>query len=454
MSASNTAIASLLLLLIGCSSSSASGQAGSLSTGGVSNPSGGTGNLSGSTSTGGTGDAPGGSGDAAGGTGNVGMSMGGTRDTEGPITYGGAVSCGPAVMGGTPGGSSGVVDQWTNVTPAGINLDGANNNFGVQDVLVDPVRPSDLYAFVCFQGVWKSTDFGNTWAKINTGKNGDKIDSGKPWGEAIDTNRCRDPKTPPTLYSAGSQGAFWISKDGGVSWETTNLPEDGKPRPQDAYDVDVDPYDGKHLLVGFHEQSGLAESLDGGATFRSIKLDPGMDVGTSYYAFFIDTGSPDTTAKVWLMIPQAGGEGAGTWRTQNGGATWKQVSKNQHNHGQSQIYQRDGVVYMAGVYADEGWGVLRSTDLGVTWKHVGSASGQSVVYGTNKFIYAQSPGASSGFIDQSQSQRAAQPGETTWMTWELKMSNGPKRAAVTFDGTHNIIVGGNWNAGIWRYVEP
>jgi hypothetical protein len=34
------------------------------------------------------------------------------------------------------------------------------------------------------------------------------------------------------------------------------------------------------------------------------------------------------------------------------------------------------------------------------------------------------------------------------------MTNGPKRAAVTFDGTHSIIVGGNWNAGIWRYVEP
>jgi hypothetical protein len=56
----------------------------------------------------------------------------------------------------------------------------------------------------------------------------------------------------------------------------TSLPDDGKARPQDDYDVDVDPYDNKHLIVGFHEQPGLAESLDGGVTFRSIKLDPAM----------------------------------------------------------------------------------------------------------------------------------------------------------------------------------
>jgi hypothetical protein len=58
-----------------------------------------------------------------------------------------------------------------------------------------------------------------------------------------------------------------------------------------------------------------------------------------------------------------------------------------------------------------------------------------------------------GTMDQSQSERAAQPGDT-WSTWALTMTNGPKRAAVTSDGTHNIIVGGNWNAGLWRYVEP
>jgi hypothetical protein len=429
----------LAVLLIGCSSSSAGPGA---HTGGSGSSVGGAPETGGAA---GTSTAANGGATSSGG--------GGAAPIEGPITYGGAVSCGTSVMGGSPGGSGGVVDMWANVTPKGISLDPTTDNYGVQDVLVDPVRPSDLYTFVCHQGVWKSTDFGQTWAKINTGTGGDMIDSGKPWGEGIDSNRCRDPNTKPALYSLGSQGGFWKSTDGGVSWVMTNLPADSKPRPQDGYDVDVDPYDGQHLIVGFHEEPGLAESTDGGATFHSITLDPGMAAGTSYYGFFIDTGDPKTTAKVWLLISQATGGLAGTWRTQDGGATWKQVSKNEHNHGQSQIYQRNGVVFMAGVYATEGWGVFRSMDLGVTWTHLGSGQAQGVVYGTDKNIYTQNPGASMGTEDQTQSERAAQPGDT-WTTWPLTMTNGPKRAAVTFDGTHNIIVGGNWNAGIWRYVEP
>ena len=34
------------------------------------------------------------------------------------------------------------------------------------------------------------------------------------------------------------------------------------------------------------------------------------------------------------------------------------------------------------------------------------------------------------------------------------MTNGTKRAAVTFDSTRHVIVSGNWRSGIWRYVEP
>jgi len=34
------------------------------------------------------------------------------------------------------------------------------------------------------------------------------------------------------------------------------------------------------------------------------------------------------------------------------------------------------------------------------------------------------------------------------------MSQGPAQAAVTSDGIHRIVVTANWNAGIWRYVEP
>jgi hypothetical protein len=388
----------------------------------------------------------------SGGTMTAGGGSGGSSGAGGSSGKGGGpqvgTECGGiAIPMGTGGPSGGALGTWTNVTPAAISLAEGNDNFGVQDILVDPVRPNDFYGFVCHQGVYKSTDYGQTWTKINTGQNGDRIDSGKPWGEGIDSNRCRDPNTPPTLYSAGSQNQFWKSTNGGVDWTGHDLPNDGKDRPQDVYDVDVDPYDGTHLLAGFHEENGLAHSTDGGETWSSVTLDAGMDGGVSWYPFFIDTGDPETTRNTWIDIPQAGGPG--TWRTTNGGQSWTRVDGNTHNHGASQIFQYQGVVYMAGVYSDLGWGVLRSTDFGASWERVGPYGAQTVVYGTPNYVYAQ---ASLG-ADQANAIRGAQPG-TEWAVWPLTMSDGPKRAAVSYDGSNHVIVGGNWLAGIWRYVEP
>ena len=45
---------------------------------------------------------------------------------------------------------------------------------------------------------------------------------------------------------------------------------------------------------------------------------------------------------------------------------------------------------------------------------------------------------------------------TTWGSYTTKpanMTNGAKRAAVAFDGSHYVLISGNWNAGLWRYVE-
>ena len=45
---------------------------------------------------------------------------------------------------------------------------------------------------------------------------------------------------------------------------------------------------------------------------------------------------------------------------------------------------------------------------------------------------------------------------TNWASYIAKaaaMTNGSKRSAVSFNGTHYVIVSGNWLAGLWRYVE-
>lgn len=101
---------------------------------------------------------------------------------------------------------------WTNVTPSGIDLAASLNgdNYGVQDVVVDPVRPMDAYAFTCHQGVWKSTDYGATWTgPINTGTGGSSL-TGKQWTAVIDNNPHRNPATPPTLWTSNGNAATGI----------------------------------------------------------------------------------------------------------------------------------------------------------------------------------------------------------------------------------------------------
>src|SRR5262249_33116363 len=59
---------------------------------------------------------------------------------------------------------------WVNVTPGAIDLNQSsftNDNFGMQDILVDPVNPTDLYAFTCHQAVWKSTELGLAGGRPN-----------------------------------------------------------------------------------------------------------------------------------------------------------------------------------------------------------------------------------------------------------------------------------------------
>ncbi len=125
----------------------------------------------------------------------------------------------------------------------------------------------------------------------------------------------------------------------------------------------------------------------------------------------------------------------------------------------SQIYQPDnnGVVYMAGIYSALGWGVLRSTDYGQTWTHVGLTSAETVVIGTSKNIYAMygwpvGPNTTLG----SDFEVAAQPGTGTWTAPSIPsgIAQGASHFVVVNDGTHNILVGAMRNSGVWRYIEP
>jgi fibronectin type 3 domain-containing protein len=350
---------------------------------------------------------------------------------------------------------------WLHVTPAGANLTTplGCGNYGVQTVQADPMHPSHVYTLIMCQGIWKSTDYGATWTgPINTGTNGAAAGD-CAGGITIAPNSTA---STPTIFAAcirGNGTGFWKSVDGGVNWTRYIVAPSGVGR-QDYYPPVVDPYDNNHLLMAGHEMDYLVESTDGGVNWTNVPIAAGMhENGGTAGIFFVNTGNASTTRGTWLWMGQASGGIYGTWRTANGGAAWTMVDKNEHTHGASQMYQPDnnGVVFLAGVYSDRGWGVIRSTDYGQTWAHVGNAAGETVVVGTSKNIYAMGGGpiGIGGVLDPV-FQVAAQPGTGNWVMpgTPVGLTQGSAQIVVLNDGTHNILVGAMWNSGLWRYIEP
>ena len=345
---------------------------------------------------------------------------------------------------GTPG-------VWENVTSAQMpaSLFTGPGGFGVGNIVVDPARPSDLYVGG-YGSLWKSIDYGKTWAMLDSKPNPPSLALGHVLAVAG--------TTPPTVWVANVAGdkKVFKSTDGGLTFQLTGtLPE---KIDVSFYSIVVDPNDATHLITGFHEADRIAESTDGGETWRLASGTGWPAGGISWFPFFVDTGAAATTRKTWFAIAQNGGSAV---MTSDGGASWikpKGIEGLQHPHGGSQLYQASRTLFIAGGQAAAGDGVYRSADLGATWTRVAMGNA-AIVWGSAKNVYAMWGWACAGCGLKEggpQFQTAAQPG-TDWVkapTLPDGLVWGPNSMAVTSDGTHDVFVGSMWATGLWRYVEP
>jgi hypothetical protein len=358
-------------------------------------------------------------------------------------------------------GGSGTPGVWQNVTdPTRMNMDPQSNpdgNYGAISIMLDPVRPSDLYATICYQGLWKSTDYGVTWDKISTGINGNMLDLGRA-SMVIDPNPNRDPNTPPrfftnSLYGGIAQG-LWKSTNGGKDWTyiwNVVKAADGVTDIKQAVGSDVsvpvvDPSDGQHLILSMHGSVGygdhIFESVDGGATW----IDKGP-TGMSFLSVFLI----DRTT--WLVQGDYFSSG-NTLKTSNSGASWEVSGPMGHAHGGASLLNLgNGELYLGGIGVNQG--IFHSLNSGDSWVRVPNSTDTSAMVATASRIYTSygwayfkdpiSPVL--GHVDRTGNTWIADPDPEG-------MTNGAVNLVVTNDGTHNIIVGAFYNAGIWRYVEP
>jgi hypothetical protein len=390
----------------------ASGMSGGLAVGGAG------GGKSGNA--GGAGGAPAGNGGSGGGhAGNAGA--GGASSTPLPAD--------PCVAKKTcPDG------VWVNVTPSNL----APLDFGPGPIVTDPLRPSDLYMGGGGDGLWKSTDYGNTWSKINSTIG--YVASGV--GIAV------LPATPAIVIATAFK-AVRKSIDGGITFRDIKF-----DFPDVLYSIEIDPYDSNHLLSGLHETGGIVESTDGGESWAYVKTGNFPNGGSSWYAFFVDTGDAATTRNTWLAIPQAG---ASTTMTSNGGQSWTiptGLDGLQHAHGNAQIFQKGDTIWVPGTNGP-GNGMYRSTDRGKTFTRILDGT-LAVAWGTAKNVYAMWGWACSKCDLGANFSVAPLPDGTkfTKPAVPAALNIGPRNIAVTSDGNHNVFVGTMWSSGVWRYVEP
>ncbi len=190
-----------------------------------------------------------------------------------------------------------------------------SDNTGINEVHLDPRDPDVLYASSYQRrrhvwtlihggpegGIWKSTDAGATWRKIDKGLPG--TDRGRI---GLDIS----PADPDVLYAivdaAKGKSGFYRSTDRGETWTRMSGRETSSPQYYNeivCHPTDVD--------TVYSLDTVTAVSRDGGRTFQSV---PRKNRHVDDHALWIDPGDP--------AHMRIGGDG-GLYETHDSGEHWR-----------------------------------------------------------------------------------------------------------------------------------
>jgi photosystem II stability/assembly factor-like uncharacterized protein len=186
---------------------------------------------------------------------------------------------------------------------------GSSTNY-TTGISVDPVDHSVYVATftnlgIDTNGIWKSTDFGETFTRIDRAPHA-------PQGQFLDLSGrgiTVDPHRHRTVYFADRSQGIWRSRNAGEAWYRI----DATP----AFSVTVDPTDSNIVYAGTL-QDGVLKSTDGGSSFtaKNNRLSGNRTSRTG--SVQVDPKHPN--------VLYVGTEGNGVFKSKDGAETWFRVN--------------------------------------------------------------------------------------------------------------------------------
>lgn len=156
-----------------------------------------------------------------------------------------------------------------------------NNQTGASDLVMEPGNPDVFYAGTWRlirtphslesggegSGLWKSTDGGETWRNISSGK-------GLPKGTWGIVGVAVAPSNPEKIYAIieNAAGGLFTSSNSGESWTLASSDNNIRQRAWYYTKVFVDP---KNENLVYAPNVGFMRSRDGGKTFQSVRTPHG-----------------------------------------------------------------------------------------------------------------------------------------------------------------------------------